>query len=149
MFGIDSAELLIIAVVALVVIGPKDLPRVLRTVGNFVAKARGMASHFRLGLDNMVRETELADLDRQWKEQNERIMQQYPAAASTDTGWGTTPPAEGATVAPAAPVADAGDAGAPPTPLRAPSPRVPTRAGPRPPATGRRPPLPPRPGQLP
>ena len=36
MFGIDSGELLIIAVVALVVIGPKDLPRVMRAIGNFV-----------------------------------------------------------------------------------------------------------------
>ena len=47
MFGIDSGELLIIAVVALVVIGPKDLPRVMRAIGNFVGKARGMARHFR------------------------------------------------------------------------------------------------------
>jgi sec-independent protein translocase protein TatB len=56
MFGIDSGELLIIAVVALVVIGPKDLPRVMRTVGGFVGKARGMAKHFRSGLDTMMRE---------------------------------------------------------------------------------------------
>ncbi len=149
MFGIDSAELLIIAVVALVVIGPKDLPRVLRTVGNFVAKARGMASHFRLGMDNMIRETELADLDRQWKEQNERIMQQYPAAASTDSDWGAAPPTEAPAIAGPAPIADAGEVGAAPPPPRPTSARVPRRAGPRPPATGRRPPLPPRPGELP
>ena len=43
MFGIDSGELLIIALVALVVIGPKDLPRVMHTVGSWVGRARGMA----------------------------------------------------------------------------------------------------------
>ena len=47
MFDIDSGELLIIAVVALVVIGPKDLPRVMRAVGHWVGQARGMARHFR------------------------------------------------------------------------------------------------------
>ena len=64
MFGIDSGELLIIAVVALVVIGPKDLPRVMRTLGNFIGRARGMARHFRSGLDTMIRETELEEMEK-------------------------------------------------------------------------------------
>ena len=80
MFGIDSGELLIIAVVALVVIGPKDLPRVMRTIGNFVGRARGMARHFRSGIDTMIRETELEDMDKKWKADNERIMREHPAA---------------------------------------------------------------------
>jgi sec-independent protein translocase protein TatB len=142
MFGIDSAELLIIAVVALVVIGPKDLPRVMRTVGGFVARARGMAGQFRMGLDNMVRETELADMERKWKEQNERIMQQHPAAPESD--WGTAPAAQEA--ANAAPVADVSE---PLQPSRPVSPRIPARSGPRPPVAGRRAPLPPRPRDLP
>ncbi len=78
MFGIDSGELLIIAVVALVVIGPKDLPRMMRAIGNFVGKARGMASHFRSGVDNMIRESELADMEKKWKSDNEKIMREHP-----------------------------------------------------------------------
>lgn len=80
MFGIDSNELLVIAVVALVVIGPKDLPRVMRTIGEFTGRARGMARHFRSGIDTMIRETELADMEKQWKSDNERIMREHPAS---------------------------------------------------------------------
>lgn len=79
MFGIDSGELLIIAVVALVVIGPKDLPRAMRTIGNFVGRARGMARHFRAGFDTMIRESELEDMEKQWRFDNERIMREHPA----------------------------------------------------------------------
>jgi sec-independent protein translocase protein TatB len=82
MFGIDSGELLIIAVVALVVIGPKDLPRVMRAIGNFVGKARGMARHFRSGVDTMIRESELADMEKKWKADNERIMREHPLLPS-------------------------------------------------------------------
>lgn len=80
MFDIAPTELLIVAVVALVVIGPKDLPRVMRTVGNWAAKARGMARHFRSGLDTMMREAELEEMEKKWKAENERIMREFPAA---------------------------------------------------------------------
>src|SRR3954471_2028498 len=80
MFGIDSSELLVIALVALVVIGPKDLPRVMRTIGHWVGRARGMAGHFRAGVDNMIRESELADMEKKWKAENERIMRDFPGA---------------------------------------------------------------------
>ena len=46
MFGFDSAEIAIIAVLALVFIGPKELPKVMRTVGYWVGRIRGMARHF-------------------------------------------------------------------------------------------------------
>jgi len=91
-FGIDSGELLIIAIVALVVIGPKDLPRVMRAIGNFVGKARGMASHFRAGVDNMIRESELQDMEKIWKANNERIMREAPPAPA-DSDWGMGQPA--------------------------------------------------------
>ena len=78
MFDIAPTELLIVALVALVVIGPKDLPRVMRTVGNWVGRARGMARHFRSGLDTMMREAELEEMDKKWKEENERIMREHP-----------------------------------------------------------------------
>ncbi|HTU10294.1 MAG TPA: Sec-independent protein translocase protein TatB [Allosphingosinicella sp.] len=82
MFGIDSAELLLIAVVALVVIGPKDLPRVMRSIGNFLGQMRGMARHFRSGVDNMMREAELADMEKKWQSDNERIMREHPMVPS-------------------------------------------------------------------
>ena len=87
MFGIDSSELLLIALIALVVIGPKDLPRVMRTVGHWVGKARGMAGHFRAGVDNMIRESELADMEKKWKAENERIMREFPGAPAGEEKW--------------------------------------------------------------
>jgi sec-independent protein translocase protein TatB len=87
MFGIDSSELLVIALVALIVIGPKDLPRVMRTVGHWVGRARGMAGHFRAGVDTMIRESELADMEKKWKAENERIMRDHPAATPSEEKW--------------------------------------------------------------
>ncbi len=78
MFDIAPTELLIVGLVALVVIGPKDLPRVLRTVGHWVGRARGMARHFRSGIDTMIREAELEEMDKKWKAENERIMSEHP-----------------------------------------------------------------------
>ena len=95
MFGIDSGELLIIAVVALVVIGPKDLPRVMRTLGGFIGRARGMARHFRSGLDTMIRETELEEMEKKWKADNERIMREHPLIATPDAGPTKPVPAAG------------------------------------------------------
>lgn len=80
MFDIAPTELLVVAIVALVVIGPKDLPKALRFVGNWVGKARRMAAHFRAGIDTMVREAELEDLKKDWEAQNRRIMEQFPNA---------------------------------------------------------------------
>ena len=133
MFGVDSSELFLIVLVAVVVIGPKDLPRVMREVGRWVGKARNMASQFRLGVDQMMRETEIAELEKKWREQNEAIMKAHPAAL-VDSDWGkpalpdeaapppvsldkpTEPapqPAEPATPAIPAPVVEAAPAGRP------------------------------------
>jgi sec-independent protein translocase protein TatB len=90
MFGVDSGELFIILLVAIVVIGPKELPRVMRTVGSWVGKARGMANQFRSGVDQMVRDSEIAELEKKWREQNEAIMRANPLA--DDSGWGLPPP---------------------------------------------------------
>jgi sec-independent protein translocase protein TatB len=78
MFGVDTSELLLIAVIALVFIGPKDLPRAMRTVGHWVGKVRGMARHFNSGIEAMVREAELEEMEKQWREENERIMREFP-----------------------------------------------------------------------
>ncbi len=81
MFGIDSSELAVVAILALIFIGPKDLPKVMRTVGYWVGKVRGMARHFTAGLENMVREAELVEMEKRWREENERIMSLHPADA--------------------------------------------------------------------
>lgn len=79
MFGVDSTELIIIAVAALIFIGPKDLPAAMRTVGRWVGKIRGMARHFTSGVEAMMREAELEEMEKKWREENERIMREYPA----------------------------------------------------------------------
>ena len=81
MFGFDSAELAIIAVLALVFIGPKELPKVMRTVGYWVGRVRGMARHFTAGIEDMVRQAELEEMEKKWQEENERIMRLRPANA--------------------------------------------------------------------
>lgn len=65
MFGIDSPELLVIAVVALLVIGPKELPKMLRSWGKWMSQMRGMASEFRGHVDEMVRQSELDEVKKQ------------------------------------------------------------------------------------
>jgi sec-independent protein translocase protein TatB len=81
MFGVDSTEFVIVAVLALIFIGPKDLPKVMRTVGYWVGRIRGMARHFTSGIENMMREAELEEMEKKWREENERIMQLHPADA--------------------------------------------------------------------
>ena len=82
MFDVAPTELLLVAVVALLVIGPKDLPRAMRVVGKWVGRARGIARQFRSGIDTMIRESELAEMEKQWAAENERIMRDYPPTAS-------------------------------------------------------------------
>ncbi len=81
MFDVAPTEFLLVAVIALLVIGPKDLPRVMRSVGQWVAKARGVARQFRSGFDEMIRESELAEMEKKWREENDRIMSEFPADA--------------------------------------------------------------------
>src|SRR5437879_6900870 len=79
MFGADFEELAIIAILALIFIGPKDLPKVMRTVGQWYGRVRGMARHFTSGIENMIREAELEEMEKKWREENERIMSLHPA----------------------------------------------------------------------
>src|SRR5438309_5680452 len=68
MFELDWAKLLVIGVVALVVIGPKELPSVLRTMGQWMGKVRRMASEFQAQFQEAMREAEMADLKKQFDE---------------------------------------------------------------------------------
>jgi len=98
MFDIGALELLMIVIVAVIVIGPKDMPLAMRTAGRWIGKLRRVSAHFRSGIDTMVREAELEDMEAKWKARNEEIMREHPAP--------TPPPA------PARPDADTPGAGA-------------------------------------
>ena len=65
MFDIGWSEMAVIMLVALVVIGPKDLPRLARNLGQWVAKGRAMAREFQRSLEDMAREAELDDVKRE------------------------------------------------------------------------------------
>jgi sec-independent protein translocase protein TatB len=79
MFDVAPTEFMLVAVIALVVIGPKELPRVLRMIGQWVGKARGIARQFRSGFDEMMRESELAEMEKKWAEENAKIMAEFPS----------------------------------------------------------------------
>jgi sec-independent protein translocase protein TatB len=107
-FGIGYTELLVIAVVAIIVIGPKDLPRVLRALGKIMAKVRGMAREFQGHLDAAMRETgfdevkkdlqsinPVADIGEDLKKQDADFKKYFsdsdskPVATSPATGTAT------------------------------------------------------------
>ena len=79
MFDLSISEIAIIAIIATVVIGPKELPRALAAAGKWMAKARGVMANFRTGLDAMVGEAELQEMEKKWAVENERIMREHPA----------------------------------------------------------------------
>lgn len=95
MFDIAPSELLLVAVVALLVIGPKDLPLALRTAGRWMGRVRRMSNHFRAGVETMIREAELAEIEKEWRERNARIMAEHPDAEALDIG---IPPRDGGAV---------------------------------------------------
>jgi sec-independent protein translocase protein TatB len=106
MFDIGAAELLVIIIVAVIVIGPKDLPLAMRVAGRWIGKVRRISAQFRSGIDTMVREAELEDMEKKWKAQNEEIMRRSAALteAEADTPLMTGPPPVAAPPAVAAPV---------------------------------------------
>jgi sec-independent protein translocase protein TatB len=85
MFNVDVPEFIFVAVLALIVIGPKDLPKVMRVVGQWVGKARATARQFRSGFDDMMRESELAEMEKKWQAENERIMREFPTSLTDET----------------------------------------------------------------
>jgi sec-independent protein translocase protein TatB len=86
MFDIGVGELLVILIVAVVVIGPKDLPLAMRTAGRWIGKIRRVSAHFRSGIDTMVREAELEDMEKKWKAQNEEIMRRSATLTEAEAG---------------------------------------------------------------
>jgi sec-independent protein translocase protein TatB len=80
MFDIGWGELLVIGIVALVVIGPKELPGVVRTLGQTMAKLRRMAADFQNQFNEAMREAELADL----KKDAEKMIESATSAINTN-----------------------------------------------------------------
>ncbi len=84
MFDIGWDEMLLTAVVAIIVIGPKDLPMALRTAGRWIGKIRRVSGHFRSGIETMIRDAELEEMETKWREQNAAIMAQHPPSAAAE-----------------------------------------------------------------
>ena len=82
MFDIGWDEMLFTAIIAIVVIGPKDLPKALRVAGQWVGKVRRVSGHFRSGIESMIREAEIEEMETKWREQNEAIMREHPVASA-------------------------------------------------------------------
>lgn len=91
MLDIGADELLLTAFIAIMVIGPKDLPRAMLFVGRWVGKARRMSGAFRAGLENFVQEGEIRDLESEWATKREEILTQF---ASLENGSASPPPVE-------------------------------------------------------
>ena len=75
MFDIAWSELFVVLIVALVVVGPKDLPRMMRTVGQWAGKARAMADQFRRSFDDMARQSELEELRSEVNRMKNKVVQ--------------------------------------------------------------------------
>jgi sec-independent protein translocase protein TatB len=114
MFDIGASELLLTVIVAIVVIGPKDLPLALRTAGRWMGKIRRVSGHFRAGVETMIREAELEEMEKKWREQNASIM--------AETAGGGAPAMTGPPALPASEVAATSPATEPELPLGAPPP---------------------------
>lgn len=89
MFDFSWSEIAVVGALALIVIGPKELPGALRAVGRWLRTARGLAEEFRGHFDQMLRESELADLRRGMAETEREITRQLtydpPAVAAPET----------------------------------------------------------------
>jgi sec-independent protein translocase protein TatB len=116
MLDVGFDELLLIVIVAIVFIGPKDLPMALRTAGRWIGKVRRVSGHFRSGIETMIREAELEEMERKWREQNAAIMATHPeqtadtdAAAATVAAQGALPQSPKMEPLAAAPETEAAD----------------------------------------
>ncbi len=96
-FGLGTSEILLIAMVALIVVGPKELPGLLRTIGRWVGQLKALAADFQGHIDDLTRESgvkdvkkgveesleelSIEDLDREFKEMEAELRQQLAAGA--------------------------------------------------------------------
>nr|WP_316629798.1 Sec-independent protein translocase protein TatB [uncultured Brevundimonas sp.] len=85
--GVGGFELVVIGIVALLVVGPKDLPILMRRVGQMVAKARAMANEFRTSFDEMARQSELDELRKEVEALRTGQGAMYPLGAEADAAF--------------------------------------------------------------
>jgi sec-independent protein translocase protein TatB len=105
MFDISWGKLVIIGVVALIFIGPKELPMVLRTVGQWMSKIRRMASEFQGQFQEAMRDAEMADLKKQFDETTSAVKSAFDTTDIKNEmekliGDPATPPSDPAAPAP-------------------------------------------------
>jgi len=110
MFDIGPSELLLIIIVAVIAIGPKELPGALRTFGKWIGQMRRVSAHFRTGLDAMIREAEMQELEQKWAAQNAKIMREHPADAPPEAELTGAYPATPSPPPPSEPPAAAAEA---------------------------------------
>jgi sec-independent protein translocase protein TatB len=60
------------------VIGPKDMPLAMRTAGRWIGKLRRVSNHFRAGVETMIREAEMEEMEKKWQAQNKRVLEEHP-----------------------------------------------------------------------
>ena len=93
MFEIGWSEILVIAIVAIVVIGPKDLPRVMRTVGQWAGKMKRMSREFQNQFNEALREAELEDVRKDVEEIGKGLHEEVSRTAQDiKTGLDVEPP---------------------------------------------------------
>lgn len=75
MFDIAWTEMLVLAIIIIVVVGPRDLPKVMRAIGGFMRKARALAGQFQSDMDQLAREAEIDDLRKQARAYQDKFRQ--------------------------------------------------------------------------
>lgn len=86
MFDIGWAEMMFVVIVAVLVIGPKDLPRALATIGKYIRKARSMAREFQSGIDDLAKETELDEIKKDLQSNTDFNLKKQVEDAVDPTG---------------------------------------------------------------
>lgn len=89
MFDLAWSEMILIAVVALIVIGPKELPELLRQMGRWTAKARSYAREFQNHFDELVREAEVKKMREEW---NNNILEKERLGLEAELAAAARPP---------------------------------------------------------
>ncbi|MEA2952541.1 MAG: sec-independent protein translocase protein TatB [Alphaproteobacteria bacterium] len=131
MFDIGWGEFIVIGIVALIAIGPKELPGVLRTLGQWMTKIRRMGSEFQGQFQEAMREAEMADLKKDIEELNKQAVRSFETPFDSIAEAGTPATPQPVVTQPVMtgtqPVADAAQLQAEPT-VAAPAPDAPKPA---------------------
>lgn len=86
MFDIGWAEMMFVVIIAVLVIGPKDLPRAIATIGKYVRKARSMARDFQSGIDDLAKETQLDEIKKDLQKTTDFNLKKQVEDAVDPTG---------------------------------------------------------------